>query len=132
MKKQPPATTTAIPATGKIPPTYDLNEIAVAAFDRIHSIMQEMGTLSPSYADIMTSTASAIGRMIIADMDLDERGHISHAERGEVKNQSFNVYSTSLALAQKGLASLGLTPTSLGKIVTATKKEENPFAKFRS
>jgi len=128
MKKKAPEAT---PAQGDVIPTYELNDEAKAAFERIHSVMSEMGTLSPSYADLMTATASSIGRMIIADMDLDERGHISHSERGEVKNQSFNVYSTSQALAQKGLISLGLTPTSLGKIVTATKKQENPFSKFK-
>ena len=118
------------PLTGKVKPTYDLSKEGRDAFDRICGIMEKMGSLSPSYAEMITSTASAIGRMIIADNDLDERGHISHSERGEVKNQSFTVYSAAHTLAQKGLISLGLTPTSLGKITTPIKKEENPFSKF--
>lgn len=116
--------------TGETKATYELNEEGQEAFDRICDLMKKMGTLSPTYAEIITATASAIGRMIIADADLNERGHISHSERGEVKNQSFNVYSTSQALAQKGLSSLGLTPASLGKITIPSKKDENPFSKF--
>ena len=116
--------------TGEVVATYELNDESKKVFNRICDIMKKMGTLSPSYADIITATASSIGRMIIADKDLDERGHISYSERGEVKNQSFNVYSTSQALAQKGLSSLGLTPQSLGKIAPSPEKEENPFTKF--
>ena len=127
MKKQP--SETSLPK-GKVLPTYGLNKEAQNAFARICEAMEKMGTLSPVYAETITATASAIGRMIIADYDLNERGHISHAERGEVKNQSFNVYSTSQALAQRGLLNLGLAPASLGKIAGIGKKEENPFDKF--
>ena len=122
---------TAKATQGEVEPTYELNDESVQVFNRICDLMKKMGTLSPSYADIITATASAIGRMIIADNDLNERGHISHSERGEVKNQSFNVYSTSQALAQKGLSSLGLTPSSLGKVAVLKTPDENPFAKFR-
>jgi P27 family predicted phage terminase small subunit len=115
---------------GKVDPTYLLNTESKAAFDRICALMEKMGTLSPLYAEMITATASAIGRMILADDDLNERGHISFAERGEVKNQSFTVYATSQNLAQKGLIALGLAPTSVGKIAAIEQKEENPFEKF--
>jgi len=117
---------------GEVEPTFELNAYAKEAFDRICKTMDEMGTLSPSFADAITATASAIGRMILAEKDLNERGHISFAERGEVKNQSFTVYSTSQTLAQKGLVSLGLTPTSLAKVAGSKKEEESPFAEFAS
>lgn len=121
---------TAEPVKGDVKPTFELNREAQEVFERLCGLMEKMGTLSPSYADLITTTASAIGRMILAEQDLNERGHISHSERGEVKNQSFTVYSSSLSLAQKGLGMLGLTPSTLGKMVVPTKVEENPFAMF--
>ncbi len=127
MKKTDPQ---VAPLVGDVDPTFELNATAQLAFTRICGLMRDMGTLSPTYSDMITSTASAIGRMVLAEEDLNERGHISHSERGEVKNQSFTVYATAQSLAQKGLSALGLTPTTLGKIVTQPKEDTNPFSEF--
>ena len=90
--------------------------------------MDKLGILSPTYADSITIAAGAIGNIEIASRDLIERGHISVTERGETKNPSFTILTSSQGTAHKYLSLLGLTPTTIGKLVAVTKEEENEFA----
>ena len=115
-------------ATGKTQPTHDLTPEGLAAFDRICAELEKIGVLSPTYADFVTIAAGAIGDIEIATRDLKERGHISITERGETKNPSFTIKTSAQTVAHKYLVALGLTPTSIGKLVGSKKDEdENPF-----
>lgn len=116
------------PGTGTVAPVFDLPPEAQRAWDRIVAIMEQMGTLSPSYADAMTIAAGAIGHIEIASRDLTERGHISITERGETKNPSFTVLSSSQQIAHRYLSSLGMTPTSIGNLTGIKKEDHNPIA----
>lgn len=116
------------PAKGKVSPTYPLSPEGDRAWQRIYAMMKKLGTLSPTYAELMTITAGAIGDVEIASADLVARGHISITERGETKNPSFTIKTSAQGIANRGLAALGLTPTTIGKIPSGKKEEDNPFA----
>lgn len=116
------------PAEGEVRPVFELVPEAQRAWKRIFAVMFEMGTLSPAYAELMTMTAVAIGNVEIASRDLAERGHISTTERGETKNPSFTVLTSSQQFAHRGLSSLGLTPTDIGNLIGKKREESNPFA----
>lgn len=118
------------PAKGRVLPTYPLSPEGERAWKRIHGMMDKLGTLSPTYAELMTITAGAIGDIEIASADLVARGHISITERGETKNPSFTIKTSAQTTANRGLAALGLTPTTIGKIPGEPEKESNPFADF--
>jgi len=115
-------------AKGAVVPTFALGDEGMKAFGRICAILDDIGILSPTYAEIITITAGAVGNIEIATRDLTERGHISITERGETNNPSFTMLTSSQTQAQKGLIALGLSPTSIGKLTGSIKEEENPFA----
>ena len=115
------------PASGEVMPTFALGEEGQKAFSRICDTLTELEILSPSYAELITITAGAVGNIEIATRDLTERGHISITERGETKNPSFTMLTSSQTQAQKGLIALGLSPTSIGKLTGGKKKTPNPF-----
>jgi P27 family predicted phage terminase small subunit len=113
---------------GDTDPTFPLGDEAQRAWDRIKAIMGELGTLSPSWAETMTIAADAIGDIEIASKDLNERGHISHTERGETKNPSFTIKTSAQQAAHRYLSALGLTPTTIKNLIKPDTKERNPFA----
>jgi len=76
---------------------------------------------------MITQAADSLGDIEIANRDLRARGHISVAERGEVKNPSWTVKCSAKADAFKYLTALGLSPTAIGKLTGKKKEEENPF-----
>ena len=115
------------PASGAVLPTFALGDEGQKAFDRICATLKELDILSPSYAELITITAGAVGNIEIATRDLTERGHISMTERGETKNPSFTMLTSSQTQAQKGLIALGLSPTSIGKLTGVKKEAPNPF-----
>jgi len=86
-----------------------------------------IGLLSPTYAEVITIAADAIGDIEIAGADLLERGHISITERGEIKNPSWTIKLGAQTIAYKYLCSLGLTPTTIGKLTGVKKEEVNEF-----
>ena len=114
--------------TGEVAPTYDLSPEGAAAWNRICGEMDKLGVLSPTYADFMTIAAGAVGDIEIASRDLVARGHISVTERGETKNPSFTIKTSAQTVAHRYLTALGLTPTSIGKLVGVSKEEANEFA----
>lgn len=116
------------PDEGEVVPSYPLGDEGQAAWDRICCEMDKLGILSPTYADFITIAAGAIGDIEIANRDLIERGHISVTERGETKNPSFTIKTSAQTTAHKYLTALGLTPTSIGKLIGSKKEESNPFA----
>jgi phage terminase small subunit len=116
------------PADGDVHPVFELIPEADRAWQRIFAVMFEMGILSPAYADAMTIAAGAIGNIEVASRDLAERGHISITERGETKNPSFTILTSSQQIAHRYLSSLGLTPTSIGNLIGRKQEESNPFA----
>ena len=116
------------PDEGDVVPTFELGPQGRAAWDRIHCELEKLGVLSPTFADFMTIAAGAIGDIEIASADLIERGHISVTERGETKNPSFTIKTSAQTTAHKYLVALGLTPTSIGKLIGSKKEEYNPFA----
>lgn len=116
------------PEEGEVFPTFPLGTEGQAAWGRIHFDMDQLGVLRPAYADFMTIAAGAIGDIEIASADLLERGHISVTERGETKNPSFTIKTSAQNTAHKYLTALGLTPTSIGKLIGSKKEEINPFA----
>ena len=116
------------PASGNVHPVFELPPEAERAWNRIFSVMLEMGILSPAFADSMTIAAGAIGDIEIASRDLTERGHISITERGETKNPSFTIKTSAQQIAHRYLSSLGLTPTSIGNLIGKKQEESNPFA----
>ena len=111
------------PAEGDVIPTRELTKEGKAAWVRLCAVLDELGVMSPSYAEIITLTADSLGNIEIAANDLKERGHISITERGETKNPSFTIKATEQAAAYRGLISLGLSPTAISKL-TGTKKPE--------
>jgi P27 family predicted phage terminase small subunit len=116
------------PETGAIEPTYDLSPEGKKAWDRICVEMEKLGILSPAYADFVTIAAGAVGDIEIASRDLVERGHISITERGETKNPSFTIKTSAQTIAHKYLSALGLTPTTIGKLVKPSGDDGNEFA----
>lgn len=115
------------PSTGKVLPTMDLSPQGKKAWDRICIELENLGVMSPTWADTITIAAGAIGDIEIASDDLIARGHISITERGETKNPSFTIKTTAQTIAHKYLSSLGMSPTSIGKLVGTKKEEVNPF-----
>ena len=113
---------------GDVSPTYELAPEGLAAWERICREMDKLGVLSPTYADFMTIAAGAVGDIEIASRDLVARGHISITERGETKNPSFTIKTSAQTVAHRYLTALGLTPTSIGKLVGVQKEEANEFA----
>ena len=89
-----------------------------------------MGFLSPTYSEMITIAADAIGDIEIASEDLKTRGHISITERGETKNPSWTIKTSAQMAAHKYLTALGLSPTSIGKLTALKKEDDNPFADF--
>lgn len=118
------------PSSGDVTPTRELSQEAKRAWDRICAELDAIGVLSPAYADLITMAASNLGVAEVAARDLDQRGHISITERGETKNPSFTVLATAEAAAHKLLSSLGLTPTTIGKLGVGKKENDNEFAEF--
>jgi P27 family predicted phage terminase small subunit len=116
------------PEIGTIEPTYDLSPEGKKAWDRICVEMDKLGILSPAYADFVTIAAGAVGDIEIASRDLIERGHISITERGETKNPSFTIKTSAQTIAHKYLSALGLTPTTIGKLVKPNGDDGNEFA----
>ena len=115
------------PDSGMVVPTFDLTPEGLQAWHRICAEMDKLGILSPTYADFVTIAAGAVGDIEIASRDLATRGHISITERGETKNPSFTIKTSAQQVAHRYLSALGLTPTSIGKLIGATKEEENEF-----
>lgn len=115
------------PRTGNVDPTFPLAPEGLKAFRRITAEMHAMGTLSPSWAEFVTIAASAVGNIEIAAADITERGHISITERGETKNPSFTILTSSQATAHRYLSALGLSPTSIGNIARKPTEEINEF-----
>lgn len=116
------------PPTGQVAPTFALSPEGLKAWQRVCHELDKLGILSPTYADAITIAAGAIGNIEIASVDLQARGHISITERGETKNPSFTILTSSQATAHRYLTSLGLTPTSIGKLTGIEKDEPNEFA----
>jgi len=114
-------------AQGDVMPTRILGQEAQAAFARLCKELDEIGVLSPTYAEIITIAADAIGDIEIASADLMLRGQISISERGEIKNPSWTIKTSAQTTAHKYLCSLGLSPTTIGKLVGAKKEEANEF-----
>ena len=118
------------PRTGDVMPTYALSPEGGKAWHRLRIEMDAMGTLSPTFADFMTIAAGAIGNIEIASRDLIDRGHISVTERGETKNPSFTILTSSQQIAHRYLSALGLSPTSIGNLTRKKTEESNPFAEL--
>lgn len=114
--------------TGKVTPTYDLSPEGAAAWNRICRDMEKLGVLKPAFSDFITIAAGAVGDIEIASRDLVARGHISVTERGETKNPSFTIKTSAQTVAHRYLSALGLTPTSIGKLVGIQNEETNEFA----
>ena len=114
--------------TGEVTPTYDLSPEGAAAWNRICAELDKLGVLSPAFADFITIAAGAIGDIEIASRDLIARGHISMTERGETKNPSFTIKTSAQTMAHRYLTALGLTPTTIGKLVGQKADEPNEFA----
>lgn len=112
---------------GEVVPTRKLGSEAQRAFERLCNELEEIGVLSPTYAEIITIAADAIGDIEIASADLMKRGHISFTERGETKNPSWTIKTSAQTTAHKYLCSLGLSPTTIGKLVGSKGEEENEF-----
>jgi len=112
---------------GELHPTRRLSAEAQKAWARICVELEAIGYLSPTYAEMVTIAADAIGDIEIASNDLIERGHISITERGETKNPSFTIKTSAQGMAYKYLTALGLSPTAIGKLTGTKKEEENPF-----
>jgi P27 family predicted phage terminase small subunit len=117
---------------GKVEPTRELSPEAAQAFDRLAAELGAIGVLSPTFAELMTMTADAIGDIEIASRDLMARGHVSTHERGEIKNPSWTIKATAHGMALKGLVNLGLSPGSIAKLAGQKKEEENPFKALMS
>lgn len=115
------------PEDGEVRPTYELTPEGSAAWNRICTQLAAIGVLKETFAETITIAASAIGDIEIASRDLALRGHISITERGETKNPSFTIKTSAQGTAHRYLTSLGLTPTSIGKLVGMDREESNPF-----
>lgn len=115
------------PESGEVKPTYELSPEGALAWNRICTEMDKLGILKPTYADFVTIAAGAVGDIEIASRDLVERGHISITERGETKNPSFTIKTSAQQIAHRYLSALGLTPTTIGKLVGVEKQEYNPY-----
>ena len=113
---------------GEVSPVYPLSTEGQRAFQRIAGHLDAIGQLRPAFSDSITIAAGAIGNIEIASRDLNERGHISITERGETKNPSFTILTSSQQIAHRYLSSLGLTPTTIGNLIGSTMEESNPFA----
>ena len=113
---------------GEVMPVYDLAPEAMRAFRRIAGQLDAIGQLRPAFADSITIAAGAIGNIEIASRDLNERGHISITERGETKNPSFTILTSSQQIAHRYLSSMGLTPTTIGNLIGSHSEESNPIA----
>lgn len=118
--------------SGKVQTTRELTPEGSRAFDRICAELDALGYLSPTYSEMITIAADALGDIEIASDDLKKRGHISITERGETKNPSWTIKTSAQMAAHKYLTALGLSPTSIGKLTGIKKEEENPFADFAS
>jgi P27 family predicted phage terminase small subunit len=112
---------------GEVNPTFHLPPEGKKAWERIRVEMDAMGTLSPAFADFMTIAAGAVGNIEISSRDLIERGHISVTERGETKNPSFTILTSSQQIAHRYLSALGLSPTSIGNLTRKKTEDTNPF-----
>lgn len=116
--------------SGIVTPTRELTPEGNRAFERICTELDALGYLSPTYNEMLTIAADAIGDIEIASADLMKRGHISITERGETKNPSWTIKTSAQGVAHKYLTALGLSPTSIGKLVGTKPEEENEFAEF--
>jgi P27 family predicted phage terminase small subunit len=114
-------------AAGDVAPVFELRPEGRRAWIRIAAQMEIMGTLSPAFAEAITIAAGAIGNIEVATQDLQTRGHIAITERGETKNPSFTILTSSQQIAHRYLSSLGLTPTTIGNLIGRKKDESNPF-----
>jgi P27 family predicted phage terminase small subunit len=108
-------------------PTRKLTPEGERAWSRICNEMKSLGVLQPSFVEMITIAADAIGDIEIASADLIERGHISITERGETKNPSWTIKVSAQTIAHKYLTCLGLSPSTIGKLTGAKKDEANPF-----
>ena len=116
------------PSSGKVIPTRNLSPHALIAWDHICAELEILGVLSPAYAHTITMAADSMGKSRVASEDIDTRGQISITERGETKNPSCTFMATMDAASHKFLSSLGLTPTTIGRLVGVQKEEANEFA----
>lgn len=114
-------------ANGDVIPTRAMTPEGQRAFDRLCVELDSIGVLSPTYAEIITIAADAIGDIEISSADLIKRGHISITERGETKNPSWTIKVSAQTVAHKYLCALGLSPTTIGKLTGAKKEEVNEF-----
>ena len=114
-------------AQGKVMPTRAMGEEGQRAFLRLCKEIDHLGVLSPTYAEIITIAADAIGDIEIASADLMARGHISQTERGETKNPSWTIKVSAQQVAHRYLCALGLSPTAIGKLTGVKKEEVNEF-----
>lgn len=115
------------PRQGTVEPTFRLCPEAQKAWRRICVELDAIGALSPTFAEAMTIAATAVGNIEIATRDLEERGHISVTERGETKNPSFTILTSSQQMAHRYLSTLGLTPTAIGNLKRKPDDETNEF-----
>ena len=113
---------------GEVSPTMKLGEEGQRAFARLSIEFEGIGQLKPSFAEMITLAADAIGDIEIASADLQERGHISQTERGETKNPSWTIKTSAQSIAFRLLSGLGLSPTAIGKLTGGKKEEVNEFA----
>lgn len=113
--------------SGDVLPTCGLGPEAQRAWDRLTSVMDQLGTLSPSWAEMITQASISLGMVEVAYNDILKRGHISITERGETKNPSFTTLISSQQMANRTLSALGLTPTTIKNLVKPDRKESNPF-----
>ena len=113
---------------GKVIPTMTLGAEGLQAFKRLSVELDAIGILKPSFAEMITLAADALGDIEIASADLRERGHISFTERGETKNPSWTIKTSAQSIAFRLLTGLGLSPTAIGKLTGVQKEEVNEFA----
>lgn len=113
---------------GEVVPTMELGPEGKQAFDRLSIELEGIGQLKPSFAEMITLAADALGDIEIASADLRKRGHISITERGETKNPSWTIKTSAQSIAFRLLTGLGLSPTAIGKLSGVKKEELNEFA----
>jgi P27 family predicted phage terminase small subunit len=100
-------------ATRELEPPFSLDQTARAEWDRI---IAEAPWLTETDTGAVADRCVCFSRLLLAERDISNRGHVIQTRNGKVLNPSIRVARTYRAALMKHGSELGFTPSSRKRI----------------